>query len=228
VRTTLLGRSKNVALVATIAATLQFSTAGATDAPLQVGPVHPGDRASFAFTFDGHFSESPEHFSDTIVAQLKPGGAFVVNAPQFKPFTLTTKRDADGLLAPAPVESALGDILIDYNSIVTLAKHTGPTGAGDTWQAQIPVRISPDTWHDLPVDVKVASSGGSGVNLVGQGHDETTLFYHGYTFAVDVTLQMTEAYGAGGAFKTAQFNVNEITAGGSGPPISYAWNFTAQ
>jgi hypothetical protein len=224
--TNVVKRGKVVALVATIA-TLQFSTAGATDAPLQVGPAHSGDRSTFAFSFDGHFSENPEHFTDTIVAQLKPGGSIVVKAPQFKPFSITTKRGADGLLVPVTEQSPLGDILIDYNSIVTLAKHTGSAASGDTWQAQIPVRISPDTWHDLPVDVTVASSN-AGTALVGQGHDETTLFYHGYTFAVDVTLQMKEAFDPGGAFKTAEFSVNEITAGGSGPPISYDWHFTAQ
>lgn len=218
--------ARPAALVALTSLFLQASQAGATDIALVMAPVHPGDRAAFGFTFTGHFSGSPETYTDTVVTQLKSDGSVVVNAPQFKPFTLTTKRDSEGLLAPAADPSPLGDILIDLNSVVTLTRHSGSTASGATWQAQIPVRISPDTWHDLPVTVTVARDRSS-IALAGQGHDETTLFYHGYTFPVDVTLKMNEVFDAHGAFKSADLSVSEVTAGGSGPPISYNWQLDA-
>jgi len=111
---------------------------------------------------------------------------------------------------------------------VLLSQHTGPTRAGATWQVQIPVRISPDSWQTVPVTAEVASRNRSGVSLVGHGQGEGSLFFHGYTFGVDVTVQMSEAFNARGRLQDAEFKVDETTADGKGPPISYNWHFTAR
>jgi hypothetical protein len=39
---------------------------------------------------------------------------------------------------------------------------------------------------------------------------------------------MAEAFRADGHLADAHLSVNEVTAGGSGPPISYAWQMRAQ
>jgi hypothetical protein len=110
---------------------------------------------------------------------------------------------------------------------VKLAQHARRE-PGAAWDAQIPVRLSPDTWQDMPVSVKVAGVTSAGIALEATGHQETTLFFAGFTFPVEVTIHMTETFRPDGRFANADLSVAEVTAGGSGPPISYAWHLGAQ
>ena len=218
---------KPVALVAAIAA-LPAATLATTESPLTLQPEHRGDKVALAFNFEGHFGVGRQDKLDDIISiQQKTPGVIVVDAQKCKPFELSTTVDDSGLLAQPSQPSALGDIIIDYNSIVKLAQHARRE-AGAVWQAQIPVRLSPDTWQDMPVDVKVASVTSAGVSLDATGHQEATLYFAGFTFPVDVTVHMAELFRPDGHFANADLSVAEITAGGSGPPISYAWHLSAK
>jgi len=54
------------------------------------------------------------------------------------------------------------------------------------------------------------------------------LYFSGFTFPVDVTVHMAESFRPDGHLADADLSVSEVTAGGSGPPISYAWQMRAQ
>jgi hypothetical protein len=223
-------RLARFALSALLAASLCANARAANGTALTLQPAHPGEGAAFAFSFEGNFGPShTERLEDTVSFRRGAGNAVIVNAQQSKPFTITTTRSDDGLLAVPDTPSALGDLIVDYNTIARLVARPGTRSlhAGDEWQTQIPVRVSPTTWQDIPVEVAVSDANDSRVALEAAGHQESTLYFQGFTFPIDVTVHVTEAF-VSGRLASADLSVNEITAGGSGPPIAYAWHFTAR
>jgi len=214
--------------LAAIVSALPATAPAAADAPLTLLPDRSGARAAYTFRFEGHFGVGrQDKLDDVISIGQKSAGVVVLDAKKCKPFELSTSVDESGLLKQADPPSALGDIIIDYNSIVKLAQHARRE-AGAAWNAQIPVRLSPDTWQDLPVAAKVTSATNGGLAIEGNGHQETMLYFSGFTFPVDVSVHMAESFRPDGHLADADLSVSEVTAGGSGPPISYAWQMRAQ
>ena len=192
-----------------------------------VQPRTPTEDAAFSFSFDGHFGPtSHELFSDNVAFRLDGNNDVTVTGENSKPHTLTVKRGSDGQLAIPKDPSQLGDLVYDYNTLVKVAAQIpkAPT-AGASWKTQIPVRVSPDTWADVPIDVKVISAANGAATLDATGSNEATLFYKGFTFPIDVTVHVTEAFDAAGRLGSATFKADELTQGGLGPKISYNWKF---
>jgi hypothetical protein len=221
------------ARTALLAASLGLIPAHAFAAPgavVALGPSHPGESASFAFTFDGKYGpKNGEHIEDTVSFKQTSADTIAVSAQKLKPLSLSTTRGGDGTFAIPETPSALGDVIADYDTAVKIAQH-GAAGfhAGDAWQSQISLRTSPTTWQDVTVDVKVTRAAAGRTELEASGHREATLYFQGYTFPIDVTVHVSEQLAAHDKLASAQLEVNEVTAGGSGPPISYNWRLSSK
>jgi hypothetical protein len=202
------------------------SFATATPQP-GVQPRSPAEDAAFTFAFDGHFGPSShELFSDNVAFRLGGNDDVTVTGEKSTPHTLTVKRGSDGQLAIPKETSQLGDLIYDYNTLVKVAAQMPKSpAAGASWKTQIPVRVSPDTWADVPIDVRVVNAAIGGATLEANGTKEATLFYKGFTFPIDVTVHATETFGADGRLGSATFKADELTQGGLGPKISYNWKF---
>ena len=218
------------ALLAASLALVPAHAFAAPDAVLALGPSHPGESASFAFSFEGKYGpQNSEHVDDTVSFKQTAADAVTVSALKLKPLTLSTSRSAAGTYAIPEAPSALGDVIADYDTAVEIAQHaTAEFHTGDAWQSKISLRTSPTTWQDVTVDVKVARASAGRVELEAAGHQEATLYFQGYTFPIDVTVHVSEKLTAHNKLASAQLDVNEITAGGSGPPISYNWRLSAK
>lgn len=215
-------------LAAALAVTLPALAAASPQ--LGVQPRSTGESAAFTFAFEGKFGPtSHELFGDNVAFRYDAADAVTVTGEKSTPHTITVKRSSDGQLAIPKDASQLGDLIYDYNTIVKIAAQMPrPPAAGATWKTQIPVRVSPDTWADVQVDVKVVDAANGVVALDANGKKEATLFFKGFTFPIDVTVHATESFGADGRLGSATFNADELTQGGMGPKISYNWKFSTR
>jgi hypothetical protein len=212
---------------AALAATLP---ALATASPqMGVQPRSAGEHAAFTFAFEGKFGPANhEFFADNVAFRLD-GADVIVTGEKSTPHVLTVKRGSDGQLGLSKDESQLGDLLYDYNAIVKIAAQMPRVPAtGAAWKTEIPVRVSPDTWADIPVDVHVVDTANGGATLDATGQKESTLFFKGFTFPIDVTVHVTESFGADGRLGSATFNADELTQGGMGPKVSYNWKLATR
>ncbi len=218
------------ALLAASLALIPAHAFAAPDAVIALGPTHPGDSASFAFSFDGKYGpQNSEHIEDLVSFKQTAADAITVSAQKLKPLSLATSRSAAGTFAIPEAPSALGDVIADYDTAVKIAQHASADfHAGDTWQSQISLRTSPTNWQDVTVDVKVTRASAGHVELEASGHREATLYFQGYTFPIDVTVRVSEKLAAHNKLASAELAVNEVTAGGSGPPITYNWRLSAK
>ena len=216
----------------TLAAALALSLPALAAASPQLGvqPRSAGENAAFTFAFEGRFGPtSHELFGDDVAFRLDKAGAVTVTGEKSAPHTITTTRGSDGQLATPKESSQLGDLIYDYNAIVKLVSQAPkPLATGAAWKSQVPVRVSPDTWADVAVDVRAIDAGNGSVTLDATGTKESSLFYKGFTFPISVTVHMTESFGADGRLGSATFNADELTQGGMGPKISYNWKFTTR
>jgi hypothetical protein len=215
-------------LAAALAVTLPALAAASPQ--LGVQPRSTGESAAFTFAFEGKFGPtSHELFGDNVAFRYDAADAVTVTGEKSTPHTITVKRSSDGQLAIPKDASQLGDLIYDYNTIVKIAAQMPrPPAAGAPWKTQIPVRVSPDTWADVQVDVKVVDAANGVVALDANGKKEATLFFKGFTFPIDVTVHATESFGADGRLGSATFNADELTQGGMGPKISYNWKFSTR
>jgi hypothetical protein len=222
------------ARIALLAASLALVPAHAYAAPpsavLAFGPAHPGEAATFAFSFDGKYGpKNGEHVDDTISFKQTGSDSVLVSAQRLKPSSIETSRTAAGAFAVPDKSSALADVIVDYNTTIEIARHDAASyHAGDAWQSKIALRTSPDSWENVTLDVKVAKATAAGTELQASGHSESTLFFGGFTFPLDVTVHVTENLDAHGRLDTALLDVKELTNGGSGPPISYNWRLASK
>jgi hypothetical protein len=216
----------------TLAAALALALPSLASAGPQIGvqPRSSGESAAFGFAFEGKFGPSShELFTDSVAFRLDGADAVTVTGEKSTPHSITTKRAGDGQLALPKDASQLGDLIYDYNAVVKIAAQLPKSpAAGAAWKSVIPVRVSPDTWADVPVDVKVVDATAGAVSIDATGTKEATLFYKGFTFPIDVTVHMTESFGTDGRLAGATFNADELTQGGMGPKISYNWKFTTR
>ena len=215
-------------LAAALAVTLPALAAASPQ--LGVQPRSTGESAAFTFAFEGKFGPTNhELFGDNVAFRYDSADAITVTGEKSTPHTITVKRSSDGQLAIPKEASQLGDLIYDYNTIVKIAAQMPRVpSAGATWKTQIPVRVSPDTWADVQVDVKVVDTAHGVVTLDASGKKESTLFFKGFTFPIDVTVHATESFGADGRLGSATFNADELTQGGMGPKISYNWKFATR
>jgi hypothetical protein len=220
--------SIGLTLAAAIACSLPSLAAASTQ--LGVGPRNAGESAAFTFAFEGRFGPSShELFGDNVAFRLDRAGEVTVTGEKSLPHTITTTRGSDGQLATPKDPSQLGDLIYDYNAAVKLVSQAPKALiAGTAWKTQVPVRVSPDTWSDVTLDVKVTDAGNGNVTIDATGAKEATLFYKGFTFPIDVTVHMTESFGTDGRLGSATFNADELTQGGMGPKISYNWKLTTR
>ncbi len=216
----------------TLAAALAVTLPSLASASQQLGvqPRTTGESAAFTFAFEGKFGPtSHELFGDNVAFRLDGTDAVTVTGEKSTPHTITVKRGSDGQLAIPKDASQLGDLIYDYNTLVLIAARSPKVpAAGAAWKTQIPVRVSPDSWADIPVDVKVVDTANGGATLDASGTKEATLFYKGFTFPINVTVHVTESFGADGRLAGATFNADELTQGGMGPKISYNWKFATR
>jgi hypothetical protein len=202
----------------------------ATASPqLGVQPRSAGENAAFTFAFEGKFGPANhELFDDNIAFRLDGTDAVTVTGEKSKPYTLIVKRGGDGQLEIPQSASQLGDLIYDYNALVKVAAQIPKPVAAAAWTTEIPVRVSPDSWDDVPVAVKVVADADGSASLDATGTKESTLFYKGFTFPIDVTVHVTETFGSNGRLDSATFNADELTQGGMGPKISYNWKIAAR
>lgn len=217
-------RSAGVALAMMLAVTAVGQAAG----PGTNNPQLPrsGDHVAYAFSFEGRFgANQPDTMNDTISIDFTQGQA-TLNSHKMKPLTLQVKANADGSLEAPKAASPLGDIVYDYNAIVSVIV-PAPHPLNGSWKATLPVRVSPDTWNNIPVTVHTKQQGDT-VELEAVGKHESVLFFKGFTFPINVTATLRETFGSDGHLRSATFLADELTQGGFGPKISYNWRFDAR
>jgi hypothetical protein len=195
---------------------------------LSIPPSRIGERTSFNFTFEGHFgAKNDEMFADVVSIMLDRNNSATVSAEKLQPLTIGTKRAPDGSLTVSKDPSQLNDVIIDYNSLVGMVVQA-PHPLVGSWTATIPVRVSPDTWNDVPVNVHFIQGQKGGLTIEAAGTLESTLFFKGFTFPIDITVHSKEMFSADGHLGSAMLAVEELTQGGLGPKLSYNWRFDAR
>lgn len=219
-----------IGLTLAAALTITLPSLASAGAQLGVQPRTAGESAAFTFAFEGKFGPANhEVFGDNVAFRLDGTDAVTVTGEKSTPHTITVKRGGDGQLTVPKDTSQLGDLIYDYNTLVKIAAQMPkPPAAGATWKAQIPVRVSPESWTDVPVDVKIVDVAGGVVTIDARGKKEALLFFKGFTFPIDVTVHVTESFGADGRLGGATFNADELTQGGMGPTISYNWKIATR
>lgn len=193
---------------------------------LSLAPLHVGERADYDLAFVGKFGQPKDEIVDSkfSIELSKPTEALVrVNG--------TKPSSARGTVAPdgtITVDKGVpaSDLVVDYNSVVTIAKDA-PAGlaTGAVWHSTIPVRTSPKSWANVPVDVHIVSSDAKGVTLEATGSKEDILYYNGFTMPVTVSAKLTAAYDQSKHFRYADFSDNEVV---QNLTVSYTWRLAPE
>ena len=194
--------------------------AAAVAAPHAARPpvLQPGDKVDLQYSYVGRFTPG-----EVLNVQARMG--IVATAPAAAKVTIHYEgrsKDIAATLRPdGSIDGSGSDLLPQYNAIPLTLHHDG---AGDAWDASVPVKISPTEWQSIPVRV-VASSHGGDTDVTVTGDKSLVVFTRNMTIAERVRVDGRTEY-HGGSFARAHFAVREVVHALKDIPISYEWTMS--
>lgn len=194
--------------------------------PFALAPLHPGEQAAYDLAFVGKFGQPKDEIVDSRFSiALSKASDVTVSLHGPKPSSTQGTVAADGTIV-VDKKAAVSDLVTDYNSVVMIVRGAAPEAAvASTWHSTIPVRTSPASWANVPVDVRVVSNDAKGVTIEAGGSKEDILYYNGFTMPVTVSAKLVAVFDANKRFRYADFSDSEVV---QNLTVSYTWRLATE